>query len=239
MSRQSRPRVIVTRPADQGAAFAARLADALPQAEVIVAPLMAVQVLRPVLPAGAFAAVIFTSGNAVRAVAGMDLPRRAYCVGAQTARAAAAAGFDAVSADGDAQALLALIATQPPGGPLLHLHGAETRGDVAARLTAAGIPAQGLVVYRQNAQPLSPQALGALAGDAPVILPVFSPRSAALLVAAVGQPRAPLFAAAISPAAAAPLRDLPLIRLEIAESPDAAAMVAAVGRLLQAAGRLE
>lgn len=239
MSRQSRPKVIVTRPADQGAAFAARLAQAFAGVEVIVAPLLAPQFLPHDLPRGRFAGVIFTSGTAVAAVAGDALPRRAYCVGQATARAARAAGFDAQSADGDAEALLAQIIAAPPPGPLLHLHGVETRGALAARLTAAGIPAQGVVVYRQQPQPLTPAAQTALAGDAPVILPVFSPRSAVLLADALAGARAPLLAAAMSPAVAAALGGLPLARLETAEHPDAAAMVAAVGRLIDAAARLE
>ncbi len=72
------------------------------------------------LGAGPWAAVLFTSANAVRAVAAhrrfselADLP--VYTVGRRTQAAAAAAGFASiVSADGDVNALVSLIASKPP-----------------------------------------------------------------------------------------------------------------------------
>ncbi len=71
------------------------------------------------LGAGPWAAVLFTSANAVRAVAAhrrfgelADLP--VYTVGRRTQAAAAAAGFvSIVSADGDVNALVRLIASRP------------------------------------------------------------------------------------------------------------------------------
>lgn len=60
-----------------------------------------------------------------------------------------------------------------------------------------------MVVYDQLSQPLSDAARQALAGMAPVILPLFSPRSARILSEQVTQARAPLWLVPISPAAAA------------------------------------
>ncbi|PIY73336.1 MAG: uroporphyrinogen-III synthase, partial [Rhodobacterales bacterium CG_4_10_14_0_8_um_filter_70_9] len=41
----------------------------------------------------------------------------------------------------------------------LHLHGEDVRADLAQDLSAAGIPTQALVAYRQAAQPLSDAAI--------------------------------------------------------------------------------
>ncbi|MEH7827716.1 uroporphyrinogen-III synthase [Gemmobacter denitrificans] len=230
MVRQSRaPVVILTRPAAQSARFTADLLARWPGLRVITSPVIAPEFL-PLADLPPVSAVIFTSETGVAAMAQRraDLPDRAYCVGARTAAAAQAAGFDTRSADGDAEALFRLIVThEPRPGPLLHLCGEDRRGDLAERLTHAGYQAGAQVVYAQRALPLGPQARAALAGADPVLLPVFSPRSARILAQELQAPapRAPYGIAAISAAAAAPFASLPPNRLKIAERPDAAAML--------------
>lgn len=147
--------------------------------------------------------LVFTSANAVKAVAGrMDLRgRRAWVVGPRTGEAARDAGMETVSAEGDANDLVALIGKARPGR-LVHLHGVHTRGDVAARLTAAGVPTVSLVVYDQRPLPLSAEAIALLSGEAPVLVPLYSPRSARLLGQASGQIAAPCTIVAISRATA-------------------------------------
>jgi uroporphyrinogen-III synthase len=194
---------------------------------------MAPAILTPTLPGGAFAAVIFTSATGVVAAKGLDLPKRAFCVGGQTAAQARAAGFDAVSADGDADALVAAILANPPPGRLLHLRGEETRGDVAERLTAAGLETVSLVVYRQEPRALTDEALDVMASQGTVIVPLFSPRTAALFhAAAPSGVRARLRLVAMSAAVAEAAKAIPHEALEVAGRPDADAMVEAVGRLL-------
>jgi uroporphyrinogen-III synthase len=95
--------------------------------------------------------MIFTSETAVEAARrivadGTVLPTRAFCVGRQTALAAASAGFDPISADGNAEALIALVTAQSPPGPLLHMHGRDTRGTVGESLQSAGIETLSLEV---------------------------------------------------------------------------------------------
>ena len=246
MVRQSRPHpaqprvVILTRPMAQSARFAAELAQRLPELHPILSPLTLTEFL-PFAPPCQPSALILTSATAVEALRRnpVALPDIAYCVGRRTAAAAVELGVRAVSADGDAEALLALILARNPAPPLWHLHGEETRGNLAERLNSAGIETVSNVAYRQIPQALTPEARAALAGDAPVLLPVFSPRSAALLVAELRclSVRAPLHFAAISTEAAAPLRDFPHKRLAIAATPDASAMLEAMVRLEQGGAR--
>lgn len=223
--------VLVTRPRAEAEAFAALLAERFGSlVRPVVAPLMAVEYLAPALPQGQFAAVIFTSAAGVEGARrlGVDLPRLAWCVGAKTAARAQAAGFQARSAEGDADALVAAILADPPGSRLLHLRGQDTRGAVAERLNSAGIETDSAVVYRQAPQPLTPEARALLQGDGPVILPLFSPRSAALFAAAAPDARAALHLVAMSDAVAQAARDLPRRSLTLAARPDAGAMLDAV-----------
>ncbi len=177
-------------------------------------------------------ALIFTSQTGVEAYA--RLPERkaqtAYCVGQRTADRALEAGLRAISADGDADALVAMILSAGEAGPLLHLRGRDSRGDVAERLTAAGCPTEAVILYAQEVQPLSDAAMQMLKGPGPVIAPLFSPRTAAILAAALPEPpRAPLWLAAFSAANISLLTD---DRLIIATRPDSDSMLDAVADLI-------
>lgn len=227
------PTILLTRPAAASARFAAALAARFPGVPVVVAPLMEIRP-RPFPPGLPAAGLIFTSAEGVAAFAAGDARRGmpAFCVGARTAGAARAAGFAAEALGEEAEALLAALLERRPAGPLLHARGAHGRGNVVPRLRAAGVEAAEVVVYDQAALPLGGQARALLAGEAPLILPLFSPRSAQLLRAAAteGELRAPLRVAAMSRAVAEAWG--PAERLEIAARPDAEAMLAAVGRFL-------
>ncbi|MCE6960049.1 uroporphyrinogen-III synthase [Cereibacter sphaeroides] len=240
-SRDPLPTFLLTRPEAQGARFAAALRDAFgPDIRIVTSPLMMPEFLSPAI-AEQPEALIFTSETGVEACRRLASPElegvgRAWCVGNRTARAARAAGFEARSADGDAEALVAAILGTGERGPLLHLRGAESRGDVAGRLSAQGIPTAEAIVYDQRPKPLSAEAIDALGGGRPVLAPLFSPRTARLLAAEVarGAPGAVLWIAALSPAVAEAAASLPAQRRQIAAQPDADALLDAVKALLDA-----
>jgi uroporphyrinogen-III synthase len=244
MGRQSAPLpvpvpVLVTRPIAEARAFATALTDRFgSRVRPVLSPLMAVKVLPPALPPGPFVGVIFTSSAGVEAALQVqaELPKLAWCVGRKTAERASAAGFHARSADGDADALVAAIRAEPPRGRLLHLSGEDTRGEVRERLVAAGIVTVSMIVYRQEPQPLSPEGAAVLATAGPVILPLFSPRSAVLFHAAL-QPdsRATLHIIAMSAAVAGAARLIPHHTLLIAPDLTAEAMLHACGKVLDTA----
>ena len=226
--------VLLTRPEAQSRAFAAalkaRFGDRL---WPVITPLMAPVFLTPALPPGPFAAVIFTSATGVEAATGLDLPLRAFCVGAQTAARARKAGFQAVSADGDAASLVAAILADPPPGRMLHLRGEDVRGDVVKLLVSAGLDTVSAVVYRQDQQPLTNEARAILAAAGPVIVPVFSPRTGAILLQALPEDmRATLRLAAMSQAVAEAVEGV-AGTVAIARRPDADAMLDAVAELVE------
>lgn len=238
MAPQSRPiPLLLTRPAVQGDRLATDLAAHMPGVfQPIASPLMEPAFLFPDIPNADWSSVILTSETGVEAAArlreqGHVLPLDAWCVGDRTAHVAREAGFSAISAQGDAEALIDLILASDDPGPLLHLRGRDARGDIVPRLTAQGRPAHALIVYAQEALPLSNEAALVLAGSDPVVVPLFSPRSAALF-AARGPFAAPLRIAAISAATARAAEALAPERLSIAERPDGAMMLTAIRTLI-------
>ncbi|MGX9853830.1 uroporphyrinogen-III synthase [Limimaricola variabilis] len=219
------PILLLTRPEAAARRFLAELEVAAGRHLVaVIAPLLRIDEVTPPPPDTTPAMLILTSergaAGAVR-MGLMGLP--AWCVGPRTAQAAQAAGLLPRERGSNAEALIAAILDAPDAGPLLHLRGDHQRGDVAERLRRAGRDCAEAVVYAQSAQPLPAAGQAALAGRTPVVAPVFSPRSAALLAAQLPS-IAPLHAVAISPAAAAPLAG----RVEgvtLAARPDGPAMI--------------
>jgi len=157
-------RILITRPEED----AAPLADILTGLghEVRVEPLLSVR-LRDgaALDTADAQALLFTSANGVRAAAQLTTSRHlpALCVGDATARAAREAGFTRVeSASGDVHGLAELVRAicSPDGGPLLHVAGSVSAGDLGGDLR------------------LSDEAQAALAGRRIDAVTLFSPRTA-------------------------------------------------------------
>lgn len=167
------PTLVLTRPEAQSRALAEGLGIPV---RVIIAPIMEIICSGAVPELDRFAGIVLTSANAVRCgppLAGV----RVHCVGETTAAAARAAGAVVVTVAQDADELVRGVSGP---GPLVHLRGEHVRGEVAARLAAAGIETEEAVVYRQRACPLAPGARQAIEGEDPVVVPLYSPRSARL-----------------------------------------------------------
>lgn len=238
--------ILITRPEPGGARFAAQLRDAAPNPDdlqICLSPVMRIVAEAADVPLDGVRGLVFTSQYGVEQFAarvqGRGLP--VFAVGRATGEAARAAGFGEVAeAEGDASSLARMIIAKGVRGPVLHVRGTVVAGDVAAELRAAGIETRQALVYRQEAAAPTAQALGLLAGDAPVIVPLFSPRSAALWFEgqAARPPRAPLVILALSAAVA---RAVPegAGGVMIADKPDVRAMLELLPDALAAAKRLE
>lgn len=230
--------VLVTRPREQAEAFARRLSARYgTRVRPVVAPLMVPEFLSPPVPEGPFAAVVFTSSQGVAGARRLQakLPKLAYCVGQSTARAAVAAGFDARSSDGNVTDLIADILSDPPSDRLLYIRGVDTVGELENALISQSIPTVSLQVYLQKALPLEGESRDLLRRPGPVILPLFSPRSARIFRDAMpADTRAELRIAAMSLSVAEAVDGLPHTAMVIAARPDATAMLDAVESLLAA-----
>src|SRR3954470_20739844 len=144
-------RLLVTRPEPDNARTAAALRAKGHQ--VVLAPLLHIEsIANTDLGAPPWAAILLTSANGARAVAGhprwselMRLP--VLAVGRTSAEAARAAGFaDVTSADGDADDLARLAARRFAGSklPLLYLAGEDRSGELAV----PGLTVRTVVIYR-------------------------------------------------------------------------------------------
>lgn len=232
MAAQSRPTLLLTRPEPAATRFAAQAREVLGEGLCIVgSPLMVPEFLAPDLPDG-WDGTLFTSETGVEGLRRLTpLRGPAVCVGPRTAEAAQAAGWQAEALGGDAEGLVAALCARPLQGRWLHARGREAAGDLAARLRAGGMQVEEAVVYAQEPRPLTPQARALLNGADPVVVALFSPRSARLFVAQAQGAAAPLHVVAISRAAAEAAEPLRPQRVEVAATPDAPGMLAALARL--------
>jgi uroporphyrinogen-III synthase len=186
-------------------------------AETVVSPLLEIVIadaLPPLAPA-----LVLTSQNGVAAYHALGGPAGlpCWCVGPATAEAARAAGLKVRGWAPDAAVLARTVPADAP--PILHLRGAVQRGDLAADLRRRGIDARSAPIYAQEPRPLSDAGLAAMARGA--VVPLYSPRTAALLAQAVPLGHwAGCVPLALSPAVAAALP----VPARTAPRPDAAAL---------------
>jgi uroporphyrinogen-III synthase len=230
-------RLLVTRSEPDAARTAAALR--VRGHDVVLAPLLRIELLDFELPDEPWSAVVMTSANAARAVA--EHPRRAalivreaFTVGRHTADAARAAGFRTVhSADGDKADLADMLRTRrdETAAPLLYLAGEDRAGDLAA----GGAPMVTVVVYRAvKAEHFAPEVVAALARRAFDGVLHFSTRSAQAYLDCAS--REGILDAALAPLhvcisrqVAQPLSAAGAAAIRIAPRPDEFAMIEVVG----------
>lgn len=235
-------RVMVTRPIADAAPLAERLISK--GHEVLLEPLLSIQMrAHTALDLSEFQAVLLTSANGARALGENTLDRGALvlCVGAATVEAAQALGFNnALSADGDVDALAALVLKQcdPKDGPLLHVAGSALAGDLAGRLQAEGFAVHRQVLYDAvPSEALSSEAHTAILEGKLDAVALYSPRTAARFAALLekadlAHASRDLNAICLSAAVAAALGDLPLRRKLIASRPNQESLLDLMGDAL-------
>lgn len=218
--------LLLTRPLADSLRFAEQVRASLGDMRIAISPLLEIE-LSP-LDRGAADAktIVFTSRNGVAAWERAKLPchQRCFCVGSATGDAARALGFDPFISGGTVDHLLEDMRAAAPDGPILHVHGRFRAGDLIGALRKDGFDIRGLLAYEQKPIELDQHARALLSGGEPVIVPLFSPRSAAQFAkTGLFQPQIDIIA--ISRAAA---KALPSAR--IAPSPDAKGMIAAISQ---------
>ena len=181
-------RLLLTRPHPDSVALAAILKDH--GVESLIEPMMTIRIDSTArLDLAGVQAILLTSMNGARALAAASSDRAArqlpvFAVGCATARAAREAGFDSVTAaDGDVNTLAVLVMgrLRPDAGPLVHVAGQVSTGDLAARLAAAGFEARRAPLYEAVAAPaFSASARRALGAQTLAGVVFFSPRTARL-----------------------------------------------------------
>lgn len=178
----AKPILLMTRARAASERFVSDLnAKGMDGVRVLYSPLLDIVPTDTVPDLSGIGGVIFTSSNGV-AFAPDGAGQSAYCVGARTAENAETRGWRVDLVSQDAEKLVDSVKKAAPTGPLLHIAGAHRRGDIAQKLSAAGIPTDVHVAYKQPLLPLSDAAKEVLladVGEVTVIVPLFSPRVAA------------------------------------------------------------
>ncbi|QQS10793.1 MAG: uroporphyrinogen-III synthase [Rhodospirillales bacterium] len=242
--------VLVTRPEAEARAFAETLAARGHTA--LLAPMLRIESRKP--PAGfverlkSAQAVLLTSANGARALAGLtvarDLP--VLAVGPATTHIAGGLGFtDVRSADGDSDALVALAreSLSPDKGALLHVGGAARAGDVAGALRAAGFEVVEAALYDARlADSLPDDVVRAIADGAVDAVTFFSPRTARAFVSLAGRAGidgglAGSVVVAISPAALAAAAGPPWRSRIAARTPTQGGILAALDSIAATQGK--
>lgn len=198
-------------------------------AQPIVAPLLTI------VPCGydtnteGAQAILFTSINGVHAFPDAQGARErlVFTVGDATAAAARAAGFLNVrSADGEVEALAALVKANldPARGKLIHIAGDHVAGDLGGDLRAAGFAYERRQAFASIAAATLPEAFAQ-----PLDAALFHSARAAETFIALGAPRADaLIAACLSEAVADAARKTAWKQLIVAPAPREDALLAAL-----------
>lgn len=228
--------MLVTRPEPDASETAARL-GAL-DIEGLPCPLLVHETLTPSLPdATGFAAIAVTSTNALRALRERGMLERylklpLYAVGARTAAAAKAFGFDKVThAEGGFVALAELLAHTPIAGPILYPAARELAGDLAKSLAPFGRMVITAEVYAMNpVEELPPIAVAGLADNSIGAVLLYSRRTSETFVRLADAhidrlERRQLGMLCLSEAVAEPLFDAHFVRVSLAEHPSEQAMM--------------
>jgi uroporphyrinogen-III synthase len=240
-------RVLITRPEREATTLATALGER--GHAPVMAPLFRLDILYP--PAdfadalAACQAVLLTSANGARALAEAS-PQRAkpvLAVGDTTATTAEGLGFTTVtSAAGDGTALVELVRQRldAKAGPLIHVSGTEVAVDLAELLAGDGHEVRRFALYEAREETALPEsARAALQARALDVATFFSPRAAAAFArlvddAGLGDTLHGVTAVAISPAALAPLADLPFKAQVAAVRPTRQAVLDEIDRLAEA-----
>ncbi|MEO9457590.1 MAG: uroporphyrinogen-III synthase [Erythrobacter sp.] len=214
--------LLLTRPKTGAEEFWSALEPSIQNlATPIFSPLLKIISLRPELID--LGSVIFSSVNGVAHSPKGD-NKIAYCVGAMTTKAAKKSGWKAVQLGDTADELVKTMQSMDFSTPLTHLCGVHTRGQIAQRLTSAKRPTARIAVYDQKQILLNALAIEAQHSNFPLLVPLFSPRTARNF-AKQHKGTAPLYLIALSQDVAAEVKGLSPLYLAVSNSPTRMAMI--------------
>lgn len=222
--------VLLTRPLADSQRFAERLGqDGI---RCVLAPLLLIEpVDQAQLDLDDLQAILLTSANGARALAGLTLRRdlKILAVGASTAEQARVSGFgDTLAAGGDVASLAELVFAElrPDGGRLVHIAGSVQAGDLSGSLQHHGFTVERLVAYSAVTAEDLPEAAGLALREGLLDGAVFfSPRTASTFATLVAKARlqaatAPLVAFCLSQAVADALGSLPWRAQSVPDKPE-------------------
>ncbi|MCB2093329.1 MAG: uroporphyrinogen-III synthase [Rhodobacteraceae bacterium] len=229
------PTLLLTRPFAQSQGFAAEFrARFCSDWPILIAPLARLEFHNPPFDGQDIGHVIFTSQNGVAGFSRLTPDRRfhAWCVGKKTAEAARMAGFDSTIGPGTAEELADRIIAEGTVRRAFYPRARDIAFDLSKKLETGGIDTVELIVYRQERCPPMAEAAALLAGGSPILLPLFSRRSADIFRINYPEIRAPILLAAISPTVADATDRITKAACTVASHPDSDHLLDALAELL-------
>ncbi|MGB9153409.1 MAG: uroporphyrinogen-III synthase [Alphaproteobacteria bacterium] len=211
----------------------------------LIEPLLTIEPLSTPRPEGLFQATLITSANALDALAAIRpplddlLPLPCFCVGAATGEAARLFGFTNICCGtSDSAEIAHMIAATltDTNRALLHIAGDVTDDKAQNILAKNGLTLTRWAVYHaHSAEDLSSTAREALLSGEITAVPIFSPRSARVLVSLfekndLTKACSGIIAVGLSQAVADVLKLLPWRQLRVAASPSEEEVLACLQR---------
>ncbi len=206
----------------------------------MIAPLLTIEPTHAPRPDGDFQAVLMTSANApdildvLQKDISVFLPLPCFCVGAATGAAARAVGFiDTRCGATDSANLAEQIVTtlKDKTRPILHIAGEVVNGKARNILAENGFTVESWTVYRASAvEDFTPETREAFVRGEFAAIPVFSPRSARILVSVIEKNKLvqachSILVVGLSQTVADVLQTLPWRRLRVAAKPEEEAVL--------------
>ena len=174
--------LLLTRPLDGNERFCLKIKHLLYSCEILDNPIQRIDFLPSLSKVNKNSVLIFTSANGLRAAKKNNLSnKKCFVVGANTKKIAVSFGYDVLGFSKDQENLLKLIKSKKPTESMVHIRGKHTVGNLCDALKRNQFSCLDIIGYNQEPLKIKKQNLQKIHSGRPVILPIFSSRSAELL----------------------------------------------------------
>ena len=174
--------LLLTRPLDGNERFCLKIKHLLYNCEILDNPIQKIDFLPSLGKVNKNSVLIFTSANGLRAAKKHNLiNKKCFVVGANTKKIAVSFGYDVLGFSKDQENLLKLIKSKKPTESMVHIRGKHTVGNLCDALKRNQFSCLDIIGYNQEPLKIKKQNLQKIHSGRPVILPIFSSRSAELL----------------------------------------------------------
>ena len=174
--------LLLTRPLDGNERFCLKIKHLLYSCEILDNPIQRIDFLPSLSKVNKNSVLIFTSANGLRAAKKHNLiNKKCFVVGANTKKIAVSFGYDVLGFSKDQENLLKLIKSKKPTESMVHIRGKHTVGNLCDALKRNQFSCLDIIGYNQEPLKIKKQNLQKIHSGRPVILPIFSSRSAELL----------------------------------------------------------
>jgi len=224
--------LLLTRPLDGNERFCSNIEHLLNRCEILDNPIQKIEFLSAPSKIKNNAVLIFTSINGLRAAERYKLTnKKCFVVGENTKKIAKSLRYEVLGFARDQEQLVKLIKSNKTSECLVHIRGRHTVGNLCSSLNGGAVSCIEIVGYKQEPLEIKKQIFKKVQSNRPVILPIFSARTAKLLKNNLDLTG--FYVVAISEAVEKILADIELGDLLISEQPDLQSMQEATLAILR------